>query len=116
MGLAAQGWNQSEDRLQALCEMFVVNEVVAWHQLGRAGDPGRWPGADAFREEELHFLRKLQRVGGQVPRCVVNVKHSRTCLTVDGRMRCERSPPKGRVMYAMLQDMCALSLAVFLCA
>ena len=40
--LRACGWRGSNDRLFELCNMIVSNDIFAWYQMGRGGDPGAW--------------------------------------------------------------------------
>ena len=38
-----------------------------WTHLEEAGEPETWPGAEAFREDELVVLRRIANQGAQVP-------------------------------------------------
>ena len=69
--LRACGWRGSNDRLFELCNMIVSNDIFAWYQMGRGGDPGAWPGAQSFSASELHALRTLKLNGDQEPRHVL---------------------------------------------
>ena len=61
-------WSGDLNRLHILCEWLVENELMRWFHLEHADDPGTWPGADAFAERELEFVRCFIAIGRSTPR------------------------------------------------
>ena len=61
-------WSGDLNRLHILCEWLVENELMGWFHLEHADDPGTWPGADAFAERELKFVRCFIAIGRSTPR------------------------------------------------
>ena len=65
--LGRMGWPSGGARRLKMCRMLIGNELLHWTHLEEAGQPETWPGAEAFREDELVVLRWIANQGAQVP-------------------------------------------------